>query len=524
MPHPDMNEFWTNGHPDEGLLHEWLDEQLSAADASTVAAHVASCAECSAAVAEARGLIAASHRILAALDDVPSGVIPQNMQHAEQVSDASIDFNKRVEELRTARASVASVTHPRSVQRSARWRQAGKVAALLLIAIVPGVYFLRGEDVTVPMAASGASTLATTERAIAQSAAVAPQAKSDVGADSAAPAPLGKGASVAASQVASAPAASAPATASAPQARQLRDDAATRNVAERGVGFASRASADANAGAGGPVITAEAAKKAASSTAVKAEDLPVPVTSDLPLSGKVAGAAIASVDRAQSATSARPPSQTVIASPTAPAASPTIPQVANAPAPVAPSAARTQLPDTLGSTQAIAAAVRRTAEAEAIREAQPIGARALTRADVSPASAVAPFDSVVLTRTVCGASCETSVLRVMLNGNARFTVSSGSVQSVSVTAQLSSAERSRLREAIQTTVPGAFGASESVRCTVSRSTGAPSFDLLVARTPPRIISRGEVSQNRCATDGELLKLGATIDSIAHTAELRRKTP
>ena len=29
MPHPDIGAHWEGGHPDEGLLHEWLDEQLS---------------------------------------------------------------------------------------------------------------------------------------------------------------------------------------------------------------------------------------------------------------------------------------------------------------------------------------------------------------------------------------------------------------------------------------------------------------------------------------------------------------
>nr|MDQ6887847.1 zf-HC2 domain-containing protein [Gemmatimonadota bacterium] len=63
-------------HPDEGTLHGWLDGALDAGEAARVEAHVASCAVCSSAVADARGFIAASSRILSALDDVPAGAIP----------------------------------------------------------------------------------------------------------------------------------------------------------------------------------------------------------------------------------------------------------------------------------------------------------------------------------------------------------------------------------------------------------------------------------------------------------------
>ena len=64
------------GHPDEGLIHAWLDDALSAPEAERVAAHVRACADCQARVAEARGLIAGASRIVAALDDVPAGRRP----------------------------------------------------------------------------------------------------------------------------------------------------------------------------------------------------------------------------------------------------------------------------------------------------------------------------------------------------------------------------------------------------------------------------------------------------------------
>lgn len=63
-------------HPDEGTVHAWIDGELSPEQASEIETHVAGCPECAAMVAEARGLVAASTRILTALDDVPGGVIP----------------------------------------------------------------------------------------------------------------------------------------------------------------------------------------------------------------------------------------------------------------------------------------------------------------------------------------------------------------------------------------------------------------------------------------------------------------
>jgi hypothetical protein len=63
-------------HLDEATIHAWLDGELPLEERAEVEAHVASCDECKAAVAEARGFIAASTRILTALDSVPGGVIP----------------------------------------------------------------------------------------------------------------------------------------------------------------------------------------------------------------------------------------------------------------------------------------------------------------------------------------------------------------------------------------------------------------------------------------------------------------
>lgn len=63
-------------HPDEGTIHAWIDGELPHEKGAALEAHLAECAECSASVAEARGLVAASSRIVSALDIVPGGVIP----------------------------------------------------------------------------------------------------------------------------------------------------------------------------------------------------------------------------------------------------------------------------------------------------------------------------------------------------------------------------------------------------------------------------------------------------------------
>lgn len=63
-------------HLDEGTIHAWLDQALPPDEATRVVGHVAECEACAQAVAEARGFIAASSRILTALDEVPAGVIP----------------------------------------------------------------------------------------------------------------------------------------------------------------------------------------------------------------------------------------------------------------------------------------------------------------------------------------------------------------------------------------------------------------------------------------------------------------
>ncbi len=73
-------------HPDEGLIHAWLDGELDAAESARVEALAVSDPAWAAAVAEARGLIAATSRIVGALDRVPANVVPKTAAPPRRVS------------------------------------------------------------------------------------------------------------------------------------------------------------------------------------------------------------------------------------------------------------------------------------------------------------------------------------------------------------------------------------------------------------------------------------------------------
>lgn len=121
------DELTTPPHIDEGTLHAWLDGALSPDEVTAVESHVANCAQCSERAAEARGLIAASTRILSALDDVPGNVIP------------------------TAKAAGVAPTRSSRTGRSARIY--GPIAAVALFA-VGAMLFLRRTPTLVPTSAA----------------------------------------------------------------------------------------------------------------------------------------------------------------------------------------------------------------------------------------------------------------------------------------------------------------------------------------------------------------------------------
>ncbi|HEX6807495.1 MAG TPA: zf-HC2 domain-containing protein [Gemmatimonadaceae bacterium] len=109
-------------HLDDGTIHAWLDGALGAADAAAVEAHAAACRACADRVAEARGLIAASSRILASLDDVPAGVVP--IERPAAVAAAGVAS--------PAFAAMAPVATPDAAVPRARWgHRYGRIAAVL---------------------------------------------------------------------------------------------------------------------------------------------------------------------------------------------------------------------------------------------------------------------------------------------------------------------------------------------------------------------------------------------------------
>ncbi|MGH7651383.1 MAG: zf-HC2 domain-containing protein [Gemmatimonadaceae bacterium] len=122
-------------HPDEGTIHSWLDGALSPEEAARMEAHVNECPQCAAAVAEARGFIAASSRILTALDNVPTGVVPAGSGKRETGS------GKREAGSGTREAAGGVVARSPMTRNWMYWRAA---AAVLVIAI--GTVVVRREE------------------------------------------------------------------------------------------------------------------------------------------------------------------------------------------------------------------------------------------------------------------------------------------------------------------------------------------------------------------------------------------
>ena len=106
-----------NQHLDEGTIHAWLDGALAPDESARVEAHANSCTECAALVAEARGLIAASSRILSSLDAVPAGVLPGSDRITDQLA--------------VLRARRAATTR--------RWWQDRRVLAAASVVLVAGI-------------------------------------------------------------------------------------------------------------------------------------------------------------------------------------------------------------------------------------------------------------------------------------------------------------------------------------------------------------------------------------------------
>ncbi len=161
---PFRAEWTADGHVTEESLHAWLDGALGIDDADAVERHAKSCQACAAAVAEARGYIAASMRIMQAADVSPRHVVPHD------------------DVIRTAARVVATADrqHESTVGRW-RVRRFVQIAAGLLVMILGAAYIVSRDDSgispvapantvasgTAPSRASGMTPAAATPAAIA---------------------------------------------------------------------------------------------------------------------------------------------------------------------------------------------------------------------------------------------------------------------------------------------------------------------------------------------------------------------
>lgn len=242
-------------HLDEGHIHAWLDGALPDTEAAAVAAHVAACEACAAAVAEARGLIAASSRIVASLDDVPGGVIPER---APVFSQDNVTPIGRA----ASRSPQASSARPANTT----WWRRSSVAAAAVLFIAAG------------------SLLVTRERG--------PQ--SVLSMDSAASATAS--APGAASQEAAAPRVITQAIEPSPQdttARVMNDVASARRLTgeiEASTGQASRSRQKHAAAMSAPAASPVAAAPPAATSPVVAPAPPPPAAGGITFSTKLSGA------------------------------------------------------------------------------------------------------------------------------------------------------------------------------------------------------------------------------------------
>jgi hypothetical protein len=138
-------------HLDEGTIHAWLDGQLPQSEAEAVESHVAECRPCADAVAEARGLIAASSRILTALDGVPRGVMPKQPVPMEDAGEAGFPAPVAADATPNAVIDLGSRTASSpAVQRvRRRWLSGPPLAAAATIILAVGTFTIlrnRGDD------------------------------------------------------------------------------------------------------------------------------------------------------------------------------------------------------------------------------------------------------------------------------------------------------------------------------------------------------------------------------------------
>ena len=133
-------------HLDEGRIHAWLDGQLPREEAAEVEAHVAECRPCADAVAEARGLIAASSRILTALDAVPREVAPKPIVASESALPEGVLSLRREAPPNVDASQRQAPVSSTALRPRRRWFSAQTLAAAATIVVAVGVFSLYERD------------------------------------------------------------------------------------------------------------------------------------------------------------------------------------------------------------------------------------------------------------------------------------------------------------------------------------------------------------------------------------------
>ncbi len=548
MPHPDMNA--NGGHPDEGLLHEWLDDQLSPTDAAEMQTHISGCVACGMRVAEARGLIAASRRILSALDDVPSGVIP-TIVTASNDTDSIIAHSPthNVVSIDVARKA----TRPAAKERAFSWQRAASIAAVLVVAVTVARVSTSNFQKVVP-----AGTVASEARPLASSAQAAP----------AAPAPLSDARSGVTDPSVGESASlrrAAPSNAKPEQVASAKISARD-NAPESGKPMSKAVVADAAVIAAASPADANSASRGSASPvsappASAAVSLPPPIMADQVTAradattrvaaaggrgggggggrGRVAAELppnVASVAAAGNAGSSgmvgnTPPVGAAMAN-LPPASAPLVgAPLASLPAPPRDSTPRRAEFETAQRAVAQSKGVAARADSTDARTTLLIRGSgnnrlAGTAAGAATVAGGAVFDSVTLIRTECSPACETTSLHVNALGAVRYVIRVGQTQRVA-TSQLSLAQRAQLQALVLQSFPNSLQQRGRMVCSslpaaserkTFRDTG-PEVQLLVD-LPRTATTQSEQPCAKSAT--ELRDIGVRVDAIAGTDAIRRR--
>jgi hypothetical protein len=330
--------------PEEGLIHEWLDGQLDDVAAARLEALVHTSPTFAAQVAEARGLLAASTRILQALDDVPAGVIPVATPATATAAAAEATDVTAANAMALAAAPTLSLDATRSAtgasaRRSSaapsgarRWAPLAGLAAVLLVAAI-GVFRPRNE----PSDLRGATAVLASPMSM-DSATDAPAAPMAVALSDAAPEVV--------SRSATAPMGTARVAAPAAARSATAPEEITRATADVASGERRDITAPASAGrAGAPVEPAGTERSAAEQRIVTAEQRVIAERALAPTAHSLDARAMAEQAAAR-APAARAPAAGAPAAGAPAAFAPAAPlAVADASAPSLPAELPTSIPD-----------------------------------------------------------------------------------------------------------------------------------------------------------------------------------